>query len=219
MNAVDGATSVLLVDDHMLLREMLRDRLTDAGFEVVTTGDTTEAIDLAADLQPDVAVLDIDMPGRSTFEVARVLRTESPSTKVVFLSAYVRDAYIEQALAVEATGYLCKCEPLDEILAAIGAAAGGTICYSRGVLQRIVIEGSRARLAEPSGTRSSQLTDRERDVLVHVARGLSQRQVAHVLDISVKTVQHHLEGVMDKLDIHDRVELSRFAIREGLVEP
>ena len=214
-----GAARVLLVDDHMLIREMLQERLKSEGFEVVATGDTTVAIELAVDLQPDVAVLDIDMPGRSTFEVARVLHAESPDTRVVFLSAYVRDAYIEQALAVQASGYLCKCEPLEEILAAIGSVAGGATCYSRKVLHRIVIDGSRARLAEAPVTRSSLLTRRERDVLLHVARGLSQRQVARVLNISIKTVQHHLVGVMDKLEIHDRVELARFAIREGIVEP
>ncbi len=214
-----GAAKALLVDDHVLIREMLQERLESEGFEVLSTGDTTVAIALAADLQPDVAVLDIDMPGRSTFEVARVLRTESPDTRVVFLSAYVRDAYIQQALDVQASGYLCKCEPLSEILAAIEAVAGGASCYSREVLRRIVIDGSRARLAEVPVTRPSLLTNREREVLLHVARGLSQLQVAHVLGISIKTVQHHLEGVMDKLEIHDRVELARYAIREGIVEP
>ncbi len=214
-----GAARILLVDDHMLIREMLAERLTTEGFEVLETGDTTAAVELAVDLQPDVAVLDIDMPGRSTFEVARVLHAESPDTRVVFLSAYVRDAYIEQALAVQASGFLCKCEPLEEILAAIGAVAGGATRYSRKVMHRIVIDGSRVRLAEEPVTRSSLLTERERDVLLQVARGLSQRQVAHVLGISIKTVQHHLVGVMDKLEIHDRVELTRFAIREGIVEP
>ena len=216
---MNGAARLLLVDDHLLLREMLRDRLRAEGFDVVTTGDTTEAIDLATEQHPDVAVLDIDMPGRSTFEVARVLQTESPDTRVIFLSAYVRDAFIEQALAVQAFGYLCKCDPFDDILTAIRAVVDGATCYSPEVLGRIVVDGSRALLAEPPVTRTSLLTDRERDVLVHVARGLSQRQVAHVLDISVKTVQHHLESVMRKLDIHDRVELARFAIREGIVEP
>ncbi len=216
---MSAGARVLLVDDHMLLREMLQEKLTSEGLEVTTTGDTTEAIELGIELQPDVTVLDIDMPGRSTFEVARVLRTESPATRVVFLSAYVRDVYIEQALAVEASGYLCKCDSLEEILAAIKAVVDGSTCYSREVLQRIVIDGSRARLADASVSRSSLLTDRERDVLTHIARGLSQRQVAHVLEISIKTVQHHLESVMDKLEIHDRVELARFAIREGIVEP
>jgi len=210
---------VLLVDDHRLLREMLEERLKSDGLEVLATGDTKVALDLAADLQPDVAVLDIDMPEGSTFDVARVLHTESPDTRVMFLSAYVRDAYIEQALAVRASGYLCKCEPLEEILSAIGAIAGGAARFSRKILHRIVIDGSQPRLAEGGVTRSSSLTGRERDVLFHIARGLSQRQVAHVLDISIKTVQHHLASVMDKLEIHDRVELARFAIREGIVEP
>ena len=210
---------LLLVDDHQLLREMLQEQLESEGFEVVTTGDTTEAIELGAELRPDVAVLDIDMPGRSTFEVASVLQTESPDTRVVFLSAHVHDAYIEQALAVEASGYLHKGDSLDEILAAIKVVLGGSTCYSPQVLARIVVDGSRARLADAPRSRSSLLTARERDVLVYIARGLSQRQVAHVVGISIKTVQHHLEHVMDKLNIHDRVELAHFAIREGIVEP
>ena len=210
--------TVLLVDDHLLIRELLQERLESEGFEVAAAADTTAAIELGVEFQPDVAVLDIDMPGRSTFDVARVLQTESAGTRVVFLSAYVRDAYIEQALAVQASGYLCKCEPLSEILASIEAVAGGATCYSREVLRRIVIDGSRARLADEPVTRSSLLTNRERDVLLHIARGLSQQQVARVLDISVKTVQHHLEGVMNKLEIHDRVELARYAIREGIIE-
>lgn len=214
-----GAAHVLLVDDHALLRDMLQARLRADGFEVVATGDTTEAIELALRVRPDLAVLDIDMPGRSTFEVAGVLQTESPDTRVVFLSAHVHDAYIEQALAVEASGYLHKGDSLDEILAAIKVVLGGSTCYSPEVLARIVVDGSRARLAEQPRSRSSLLTGRERDVLVYVARGLSQRQVAHVLGISIKTVQHHLEHVMDKLDIHDRVELAHFAIREGIVQP
>ncbi len=216
---MSNAARILLVDDHALMREMLQERLASDGFEVHTTGDTTEAIELAVELQPELAVLDIDMPGRSTFEVARVLQTESPDTRVVFLSAYVRDAYVEQALAVEASGYLCKTETLEGILTAIRSAVDGATCYSREVLHRIVIDGPRARLADDPVTRSSLLTSRERDVLLLVAQGLSQRQVAHRLGISVKTVQHHLEGMMVKLDIHDRVELARFAIREGLVEP
>jgi len=211
--------TVLLVDDHMLIRELLQERLESEGFEVVTAADTTTAIELGVEFQPDVAVLDIDMPGRSTFDVARLMQTESAGTRVVFLSAYVRDAYIEQALAVQASGYLFKCEPLSEILAAIEAVAGGATCYSRKVLQRIVVDGPQARLADEPVTRSSLLTNRERDVLFHIARGLSQQQVAHVLEISIKTVQHHLAGVMDKLEIHDRVELAHYAIREGIVEP
>jgi len=216
---MSGAATILLVDDHALIRDLLREKLEAEGFDVHATGNTTEALELATELRPEVAVFDIDMPGRSTFEIARVLQDESPGTRVVFLSAYVRDSYIEQALAARAAGYLCKCEPLEETLAAIGAAAGGATCYSREVLQRIVIDGTQARLAEQPATKSSLLTNREREVLLHIARGLSQQQAAHMLGISIKTVQHHLVSIMDKLEIHDRVELARYAIREGSVEP
>lgn len=214
-----AGVSILLVDDHALLRDMFRERLEVEGYDVVTTGDTTDAIDLATQLQPNLALLDIDMPGRSTFEVARVLRTASPQTRVVFLSAFVRDAYIQQALDVRAAGYLCKGASLHEILAGIEAAAAGGTCYAPEVLRRTVIDGSHARLAEPPASRSTLLTARERDVLVHVARGRSQRQVAQLLGISPKTVQHHLGNLTEKLDVHDRVELAHYAIREGLVEP
>jgi DNA-binding NarL/FixJ family response regulator len=213
------AIKVLLADDHELLSDMLADRLRSGGLEVFATGDTTAAIGLGVEHQPDVALLDIDMPGRSTFEVARVLRTESPNTRVVFLSAYVRDSYIEQALAVQASGYLSKSEPVDAILTAVEAVAAGATRFSRDILQRIVIDGSTIRLNDAVATRSSALTDREREVLLHIARGLSQIQVAHLLGISIKTVQTHLANVMEKLEIHDRVELARFAIREGIVEP
>lgn len=215
---MSNAVRILLVDDHELVREMFRDRLVAEGYEVVTTGDGTSAIELAAELRPDVMVLDIDMPGRSAFDVARALQTTSPGTRVVFLSAFVRDAYIDQALAVRASGYLCKCESIEEILDGIAAVVAGGTCYARQVLRRIVVDGPHVRLAEPAVSRSSLLTDRERDVLVHVARGRSQRQVAQLLGISVKTVQHHLVSIADKLDVHDRVELTHYAIREGLVE-
>lgn len=171
------APRLLLVDDHVLIREMLEEKLISEDFEVVTTGDTARALELAIELRSDVVVLDIDMPGLSTFEVARVLRSESPETRVVFLSAYVRDDYIEQALAVEAAGYLCKCEPLDDICAAIKSAAAGSVCYSRGILNRIVVDGSRARLAELPDTKPSLATSHDHDVTLHVAEGHSERGV------------------------------------------
>ena len=211
--------SVLIADDHALVRDMLRLRLLREGMEVVgAVGTAEEAERLGSSLRPVVALLDIDMPGRSMFEVARAIQTASPETRIVFLSGFVHDAYIEEALGVEASGYLTKSESPDVIVAGIRKAAGGATCFSPEVLDRIVIDEHGARLGG-GHTRFDTLTDRERELLAYVARGLQQKQIARQAGISIKTVQTHITHLMDKLSIHDRVELARFAIREGLIEP
>ena len=214
-----SAISVVIADDHSLVREMLHDRLVREGMEIVgvsSSGD--DAIGLAAATRPDVLILDIDMPGISAFEAARVVRAASPSTRIVFLSAYVHDGYIDQALAVEASGYLTKSEPPDAIVTAIRKVHRGETSYSPAVLARLVVDSAGIRLGSSVQTRYDLLTERETEILGYVARGLLQKQIARQAGISVKTVQHHVTHMMDKLEIHDRVELARFAIREGLVE-
>lgn len=211
--------SVLLADDHVLVREMLHERLTREGMKIVglaSSGD--QVVELAAECLPDVAVLDIDMPGISAFQAAREVRRVSPNTRVIFLSAFVHDSYVDQALAVEASGYLTKSEPPEAIVEAIRRVHRGRSSYSRSVLDRIVVDPAGVRLANGSRSRCGLLTEREREVLGYVAMGLPQKQIARLAGISVKTVQHHVTHLMDKLEIHDRVELARFAIREGLVE-
>jgi DNA-binding NarL/FixJ family response regulator len=211
--------SVLLADDHVLVREMLHERLTREGMRIVglaSSGD--QVVELVAKWQPDVAVLDIDMPGISAFQAAREVRRVSPNTRVIFLSAFVHDSYVDQALAVEASGYLTKSEAPEAIVEAIRKVHRGRSSYSLAVLDRIVVDPVGVRLANGNGSRCGLLTDREREVLGYVARGLPQKQIARLAGISVKTVQHHVMHLMDKLEIHDRVELTRFAIREGLVE-
>jgi DNA-binding NarL/FixJ family response regulator len=211
--------TVVLADDHALVREMLFERLSREGMEVVALASSGDrAIELASSDPPDVVVLDIDMPGRSAFEAAREVQRISPATRVIFLSAFVHDRYVEQALEVGASGYLTKADPPQAIVDAIRKVNEGGTCFSPAVLDRMVIDRDGARLADGNGSRLGLLTDREQEVLSYVAKGLSQRQIARLAGISVKTVQHHITRVMDKLEIHDRVELARFAIREGIVE-
>ncbi len=217
--SVPEPITVLLADDHTLLRDMLRVTLTAEGMHVVAdvgSGEAAEA--MCQSMRPDVAVLDIDMPGKSIFEVTRAIRQTSPDTRVIFLSAFVHDQYIEDALAVEASAYLTKAEPPGVLVAAIRKAVGGATSFSSAVVNRMVIGESGARLAGHHA-RIETLTEREREVLRYVAQGLQQKQIAARADISIKTVQHHIMHLMDKLAIHDRVDLARFAIREGLVEP
>ena len=213
------STTVVLADDHALVRDMLCERLSREGMEVVALASSGErAVELASSDPPDIVVLDIDMPGMSAFEAAREVLRLAPPTRVIFLSAYVHDSYIEQALEVGASGYLTKSDPPQAIVDSIRRVKEGGTSFSSDVLDRMVIDTDGARLASGNGSRLGLLTDREREVLGYVAKGLSQRQIARLAGISVKTVQHHIMRVMEKLEIHDRVALARFAIREGVVE-
>lgn len=160
--------------------------------------------------------MDIDMPGLDCFDAARTIQARCPETRVIFVSAFCHDEYIEQALAVEAAGYITKSEPIDRIVEAIRKVASGGSYYSEQVLNRIVVESRGTRLAPENQTRVSTLTRRETEVLKYIASGSSQKQIAQTMNISAKTVHSHSMNLMTKLGIHDRVELTRFAIREGL---
>jgi len=211
---------ILLVDDHALVRETLRELLQrEPGFSVVgTAGSAEEAVDLAFALVPDVIVTDVDMPGVVCFDAARRISALHPEIRLIFLSAYTHDHYIEQALQVGALGYLTKGESPDRVVAAIRAAMDNQAYFSGEVRDRIVCDCGQARLAPRGTTRTSMLTPREIEVLRYIAQGLSKKQIAGMMHISVKTVDRHSGNLMAKLDIHDRVELARFAIREGLTE-
>ncbi len=214
-------TSVLLVDDHVLVLKMLVDRLAcEPDIEVVgTVEDARSAVTEAIRLRPDVILMDIDMPGTSCFDAARTIHCQYPMTNLIFLSAFVNDRYVEQALEIEATGYLTKIEPPESVVAAIRAVANGKCYFSPQVQSRIVIGSKCVQLAQPKQSRTSTLSSREEEVLCYVAQGLSKKEIAKVMHISVKTVNNHTSHLMEKLQIHDRVKLARFAIREGLVKP
>ena len=211
---------VLLVEDHTLVREMLTERLArEPSLEIVAAAATAdEAIALAATHRPDVIVMDIDMPGVICFDAAQTIRARQPDVALLFLSGHTHDHYIEQALAVGALGYLTKTEPPARIVQAIRDVAANRASFSESVLARVVIDEGKTRLARISKSRASTLSPREVEVLRYLARGMAKKQVAIVMHVSVKTVEKHTENLMDKLAIHDRVELTRFAIREGLAE-
>lgn len=212
--------SVLLVDDHALVREALGSWLrSEEGIRVVgEVGSADEAVAMAVQHRPDVVMMDIDMPGLLSFEAARLIRSRSEKTRIVFLSAFSSDRYIEDALKAEASGYISKNQPPEAVAKAIRQVAAGGVYFSPEIQRRIVIDSSGARLAKEGKTRVSTLTQREMEVLRYLARGLSKKEIAATMHLSVKTVDNHSASLMAKLDIHDRVELARFAIREGLAE-
>jgi DNA-binding NarL/FixJ family response regulator len=216
-----SSITILIVDDHALVRMALGDRLEQApGLTVVGLAeDAGIAIRLAAQHQPDIILMDIDMPGVVCFDAAMEIRVRSPETHIIFLSAFFNDRYIESALAVEAAGYITKSEPPRTVITAIRAVMAGGVYFSPEVRSRIVVDADGAKLSSEPRSRASTLTPREVEVLRYVARGLSRKEIAATLDLSLKTVECHCSNLMTKLRIHDRVELARFAIREGLVEP
>jgi DNA-binding NarL/FixJ family response regulator len=213
--------TVLIADDHDLLRDMLARRLgEEPDLQVIgVVADASAALDQSLEHRPDLVLMDIDMPGLSAFEAARLIRDRLPNTRVLFLSAYVRDGFISQALEVRACGYLTKGQNPEELIGCIRTVIGGGSCFSPEVERRLEIGPDGVGLIQKRRSRLELLTARERQILSYLARGLSKKAIARLDGTSVKTIDHHCQHLMEKLDLHDRVELTRYAIREGLVSP
>jgi len=211
---------VLLADDHDLFRESLSEKLNrEPDISVVgTVNNAEDALRTAVVCKPDIVLMDIDMPGMVSFEAARQIGERLRETRIVFLSAFIHDNYIEQALTVRARGYLSKREPYETLVNALREVASGNAYYSDEVQNRIVVSSEGAHLSPDYKSRCATLTTREVEVLGYIARGLSTKEVAKVMHVSPRTADNHTTRIMAKLDIHSRVELARFAIREGLAE-
>ncbi|MCA8961083.1 MAG: response regulator transcription factor [Planctomycetes bacterium] len=211
---------VFLVDDHALVRESVcRFLEAEPGLEVVgTASDAKEAVQVLGSRDADVVLMDIDMPGLDCFDAADRIRRQHPGIALIFLSAYIHDHYIERALSAGGSGYLTKSESPPQVLQAIRDVARGEMYFSSDVRERLVEEGGRYRVANSLKTRGFKLSPREVEVLRYIARGLSKKDIAALMSLSVKTIEGHTHNIMRKLDLHNRVELTRFAIREGLAE-
>ena len=217
---MNAAISILLVDDHALVREMLKERLeSEADLAVVGTApDADAAVTQALAHKPDIVLMDIDMPGMACFDAAKLIKKRCPHTRIVFLSAFSHDRYIEDALEAKATGYITKEEPPEVIIQAVRQAASGAAYFSPKVQARLIINEDSVNITGQQTPRTSLLTPRELEVLRLIAQGYTKKEIAQRLYIAPKTVEHHSGTLMAKLDIHNRVELARFAIREGLTE-
>jgi len=217
---VNKTVTILLADDHAMVREMLENHLKlEPGMSVVASVNNAEqAVGEATRLKPDIVLMDIDMPGLLCFDAARTIAARCRDTRVIFLSAFFHDRYIEQALAAGASGYVTKSEPPKSLTKAIRSVASGAAYYSPEVQNRIVVDVSGPRLAGDARTRVANLTDREIEVLRYLVRGMPKQGIAETMHLSANTVNRHTYSLMSKLDIHDRVQLARFAIREGLAE-
>jgi len=219
----NGIIKIILADDHTLLRQSLARILNETSNMTVVAevGTADEAVDTAIRTNPDIVVLDIDMPGIAAFDAARTIQARCPQARIIFLSAFTHDRYIDAALKSNALGYLCKTEPPEKVLRAIRTVAAGQSYFSPEVQARLVVGQAGVHLGvNPEiKLRASSLTGRELEVLTYIAKGHSKKEIAKLMHLSVKTVENHTASVMTRLDIHDRVQLTRFAIREGLIEP
>ncbi len=209
---------VLIVDDHPLWRDAVARDLSEAGYEVVgTAGDGAEAVRLAAETKPNVVVLDLQMPRLSGVEVtARVVRAH-PQIRVLVLSASGEQNDVLEAVKAGATGYLVKSASREELLEAVRSVANGDPVFTPG-LAGLVLGEYRRLAGSASGGAAPRLTERETEILRLVAKGLSYKQIAERLVLSHRTVQNHVQNVLNKLQLHSRVELVRYAIKQGLDE-
>ena len=209
---------VLVADDHAIVRTGIRHVLeSEPGFVVVAEASTgAEALELAASYRPDVAVLDISMPGGSGLRVAAELRQRSPSTQVLILSMHDNTEYVLESLRAGVHGYLLKDTAATELRGAIRAVRRGESFFSPPIAGKLgaVLRGEPA---ESTARALSQLTARERQVLLGVAQGRTNREIATQLGISHRTVESHRESLMKKLGVRTVAGLTRLALEAGLV--
>jgi len=212
-------TTIVLADDHTVVRQGIRKLLeTRDDFQIIgEASDGEEAVKLVLDKQPDVALMDIWMPRLSGIDATRRIGKRGLETKVLVLSMHESRAYVEEVLRAGAAGYVVKNAAADDLLEAIDAVCDGISYLSPAITQQVVDAIARPAPSAPSGL--GVLTDREREVLQLIAEGLSSKEIASMLGVSLKTVDSHRSNLMEKLDIHKVSGLVRFAIRTGLVEP
>lgn len=213
------ATRVLLVDDHSLVRASLRSLLADfAGIEVVAeASDGREAVKLVAKHHPELVLMDISMAGLNGLDATRRIVKEYPNVRVIVLSMHTGEDYVLQALRTGASGYVLKQSTPRELQLAIECVARGEVFLSPAISKH-VIDVYLSRAAEQMNS-LEQLTPRQREILQLIAEGHSSKQIAQLLNASVKTIESHRASLMERLDIHDVAGLVRYAIRHGLVSP
>jgi DNA-binding NarL/FixJ family response regulator len=222
MTQQQGPIRVMVVDDHPMWRDAVARDLSESGFEVVATaGDGEQAVRRAKAAAPDVLVLDLNLPAKPGVQVCKELVAHNPALRVLVLSASGEHADVLEAVKSGATGYLLKSASTEELLDAVRRTAVGDPVFTPG-LAGLVLGEYRRLASEPAPAPDTdepgapRLTDRETEVLRLVAKGLSYKQIAERLVISHRTVQNHVQNTLGKLQLHNRVELVRYAIERGL---
>jgi DNA-binding NarL/FixJ family response regulator len=208
---------VLLADDHKLLIDGLCSILKNyPAIEIVGFAqDGLEAVELAKNLNPNIILLDISMPKLNGIEAAKQILLENSQLKVIILSMHSDKRYIQEAIKIGARGYILKESAVAEVIQAINAVQKGEMFFSQSVQDKVIneyVDMVRNEHSQPK----LPLTPREKEVLQHLAEGKSTKEIAGILNVSIKTIESHRKQIMDLLNLHSIAELTKYAIREGI---
>lgn len=210
---------ILLADDHTILRDGIRALLDDEP-NMILVGEAEDgrtAVKLACELKPDVVIMDIGMPLLNGLEATRQIKRQLPGTEVLILTMHDNEEYIRQVLAAGAMGYILKDAAARELINAIKTVQRGEAVLSTAITRLVIEDYLRWGDVQPADD-SSNLTPREREVLQLIAEGNTNKQIAEILSLSIKTIQSHRANLMNKLDLHDRGELIKYAIQKKIIE-
>jgi two-component system response regulator NreC len=210
---------VLLADDHTILRDGIC-ALVDGQADMEVIGEAEDGqstVKLAGRLLPDVVVMDIAMPLLNGLEATHQIQRDFPQVKVLILTMHENEEYIRQVLAAGALGYVLKDAAARDLLGAIRAVNQGEAVLSPSITRLVIEDYLRWGEIQPADT-SNGLTSREREVLQLIAEGYTNKEIAEILNLSVKTVQSHRTNLMNKLDLHDRGELIKYAIQKKIID-
>ena len=222
---MDEPVRVMVVDDHPMWRDAVERDLAAAGFEVVAVAASGgEALARFHATRPQVVVLDLQIPAPGGVEVTAEVIRQDPAARVLILSASGEQADVLAAVKAGATGYLVKSASREELLAAVRRVAAGDTVFTAGLAGLVLgefrrLSGGVPEDAPDDSVHRPELTERETEVLRMVAKGMSYKQIADRLVLSHRTVQNHVQNTLRKLQMHNRVELTRYAIEQGLDEP
>ncbi len=213
-------TKVLIADDHAIVREGVRMILAkEKDIEVVGEAeDGQQALELVETHKPTVVIMDISMPGMGGIEATQKLKERHPKVAVLALTMHEDETYVFQLLRAGASGYVLKRAAAQDLVQAVRAAAKGEAFLYPSVARKVVEDYLKRVEAGEERERYDGLTEREKEILTHIAQGLANQQIAEKLFISIKTVQTHRAHILEKLGLHDRTELVRYAIRKGLID-
>jgi len=214
-----GRVKILLADDHTIVRQGLRKLLEERPeWEVVAeAGDGREAIRLAEQHRPDVAILDVAMPLLNGIEATRQITKRAPNTRVLVLSMHADEAYVTQMLQAGATGYLLKDSADVDLVKAVEEAVSGRSFFSPAIA-RVMLDDYRRQLSDKGVTdRYEILSEREREIFQLIAEAKTNKEIAALLNVSPSTVETHRAHIMEKLDLHSAAEIVLYAVRRGVI--
>jgi DNA-binding NarL/FixJ family response regulator len=219
---VTAKLKIVIIDDHPLFREGIKTIISrDGRFEVIDeAGNGREGLEKVIGLKPDVAVVDISLPDTTGLEVARKIRLQSPDTRVMILSMHSKIDYIVEAFQAGATGYVVKESATERLGQALGSVSAGEYYLDSSISQEVVAKlmQSPVKEAKVSDSGYGKLSPREQEIMRLLAEGAPKSEIADQLCISIKTVENHRTNIMRKLNIHNSMELVRYAARLGLID-